>query len=85
MAVGQQDRLACADNLGLSCANPAAIVAREAANFSASACLSAYVLPGAGHATNLHRNAQDAYAFGNDWLDKYTIDGAVKDANGCLG
>ena len=58
MAVGQQDRLACADNLGLSCATPAAVVAREAANFSASACLSAYVLPGAGHATNLHRNAQ---------------------------
>jgi pimeloyl-ACP methyl ester carboxylesterase len=85
MAVGQQDRLACADKLGLSCANPAALVAREAANFSASACLSAYVLPGAGHATNLHRNTQDAYAYGNDWLDKYTIDGAVKDANGCLG
>jgi len=85
MAVGQQDRLACADNLGLSCANPAALVAREAANFSAKACLSAYVLPGAGHAINLQRNAQQAYAFGNDWLDKYTIDGAVRDANGCLG
>jgi pimeloyl-ACP methyl ester carboxylesterase len=85
MAVGQQDRLACADRLGLSCANPAAIVAREAANFSASACLSAYVLPGAGHATNLHRNTQLAYAFGNDWLDRYTIDGEVRDADGCLG
>jgi alpha-beta hydrolase superfamily lysophospholipase len=83
MALGQEDRLACAEALGLSCASGAAVVAREAANFSPKACLSAYVLPGAGHAVNLHRNAQLAYSFGNDWLDKYTIDGAVKDVNGC--
>lgn len=85
LAVGQRDRLACAHNLGLSCDGPAAVVAREAANFSAQTCLSAYVLPGAGHAINLHRNARLAYDFGNDWLDKYTIDGAgPRDASGCL-
>lgn len=84
MAVGQQDRLACAEAIGLSCANPAAVVARESAQFSPRACLTAYVLPGAGHAVNLHRNAQLAYGYGNDWLDMYADDGAVKDSYGCV-
>jgi pimeloyl-ACP methyl ester carboxylesterase len=84
MTVGQSDNLACDVALGLSCDNPAALVAREAANFSAQACLSAYVVPGAGHAFNLHRNARQAYDVGNAWLDTYTSPTAHKDANGCL-
>jgi pimeloyl-ACP methyl ester carboxylesterase len=84
MAVGQSDNLACDGALGLTCDTPAALVAREAPHFSAQACLSAYVLPGAGHAANLHRNAREGYDQLNTWLDKYTTATISKDASGCL-
>jgi pimeloyl-ACP methyl ester carboxylesterase len=84
IVVGQHDRLGCDENTGLSCATPAAVLDRERQQFSAPACLNTYVLPGAGHAVNLHRNAPDAYAYANRWLDKNTV-GALRrpDASGC--
>jgi hypothetical protein len=85
ITVGHDDGLDCDDALGLSCATADAVLAREASHFSAPACLRTFVVPDAGHATNLHRRARDGYNFGNDWLDRYTItDTGRKDANGCL-
>jgi alpha-beta hydrolase superfamily lysophospholipase len=84
LAVGQSDNLACDVALGLLCDTSAELVSRESAHFSARACLSTYVVPGAGHAYNLHRNARAAYDYGNLWLDKYTATPTHKDLNGCL-
>ena len=87
IVVGQQDRLYCDSAAGLSCASAAAVLAREAAGYSAEACLSAYVVPAAGHAINLHRDAPDAYRYINGWLDRYTTTGSgasAKDGTGCL-
>lgn len=84
LTVGQSDNLACDAALGLLCDTPAQLVTRESAHFSAQACLSTYVVPGAGHAFNLHRNARAAYDYGNRWLDKYTATPTHKDLNGCL-
>jgi hypothetical protein len=67
--VGQHDRLGCDDAIGLSCADTPTILRRESNNFPSAGCLAAYVLPGAGHAINLHRNAHAAYDAGNDWID----------------
>jgi len=42
-------------------------------------------VPDAGHAINLHRNAQDRYGYINRWIDRYTTtDVGRKDENGCL-
>jgi hypothetical protein len=59
-------------------------MAREKPRFTARACLSTYVLPGAGHAVNLHRNADDSYDFANAWLDRNTVGAALReDRDGC--
>lgn len=85
LTVGQSDNLACAAALGLLCDTPAELVTREASHFSAQACLSTYVVKGAGHAFNLHRSARTAYDYGNLWLDRYTAATPTqKDTNGCL-
>jgi len=70
LVVGQKDSLGCNDSLGLSCADNAAIVAREAANFSAQACLEAYVLPISGHDTNLHPDAKRWFKAAGGWSDR---------------
>jgi alpha-beta hydrolase superfamily lysophospholipase len=85
LGVGQYDRLACAAALGLLCNTPGDLVSRELDHFAPRACVSAYVVPGAGHAFNLHRTASAAYDYGNLWLDGYTAASAAqKDVNGCL-
>lgn len=84
ITVGQNDSLDCNEALGLSCADATAVMTREASHYSAKACLSAYVVPDAGHVTNLHRKARAAYDYSNAWLDSHTIDDSSKDANGCL-
>lgn len=71
LMVGERDRLACADLAGLSCAGDGALIARERNNFVA-ACLDAFVVPGAPHAINVHRNAGQAYDRGNNWIDALT-------------
>jgi hypothetical protein len=82
---GEYDVLHCNEAAGLSCATPAAILARESPNFQARACLKTWVVQDAGHATNWHIKALEAYNFAHLWLDNYTINGVnQKDANGCL-
>jgi pimeloyl-ACP methyl ester carboxylesterase len=80
--IGQFDTLFC-NNSGLSCANAATILRREAPNFSARACLAAYVQPKAGHDTVLHPNAPALFATAHNWLDKYLRPTSPPDANGC--
>jgi pimeloyl-ACP methyl ester carboxylesterase len=85
ISVGQFDVLQCNESTGPSCATPAAVLAREAGNFHARACLKTWVVQDAGHSTNLHIKALEAYNLAHVWLDNYTINGVnQKDANGCL-
>lgn len=85
IAVGQYDNLFCDTASGLPCDTPAAVLTRESGNFSARACLAAYVLTKAGHDVNLHTKARDLYNYAATWLDNYTInDVNSKDANGCI-
>jgi pimeloyl-ACP methyl ester carboxylesterase len=85
LSVGQVDTLQCDEAAGLSCATPAAVMAREAASYGPRACLTAAVVPGSGHSVNFHRTAPIAYATANRWLDAYTGSGRRgRDGNGCL-
>jgi pimeloyl-ACP methyl ester carboxylesterase len=68
VAVGETDALFC--NATLSCADSQAVLARESGDFSAAACLDAYVLPTAGHSINLHLNAPAWFAAALDWTDR---------------
>jgi pimeloyl-ACP methyl ester carboxylesterase len=68
LVVGEHDLLAC--TVGMSCANSAAILAREQADFSPQACLEAVVLAGAGHDTNLHPNALQWYVAAAGWATR---------------
>lgn len=83
MVVGQFDALYCNEASGLTCANAAAVKAREAANFPVKACFTAYVVQNAGHTYGLHIKGLDAYNSTNNWVDNYTF-AAAKDANGCV-
>jgi pimeloyl-ACP methyl ester carboxylesterase len=72
LVVGQDDALNCNRAIaGLSCADSAAVLARESANYSPQACLQAYVLPRSGHSMNLHPDAPDWFAAANRWLGTY--------------
>jgi len=85
IAVGQYDKLDCNEAGGLSCASAAAVMARESGNFSPTACLSAYVLAGAGHDTDLHIGAGSLFNTVANWLNNYTVNFVnQKDANGCV-
>jgi pimeloyl-ACP methyl ester carboxylesterase len=76
IAVGQDDAINCDAAIpGLSCADSAAILARERGNYSPRACLQAYVLPRAGHAMNLHPDASQWFAAASRWVGAYV--GAV--------
>jgi pimeloyl-ACP methyl ester carboxylesterase len=84
LAVGQYDALDCNEAAGLSCANDAAVMARESGNFSPTACLKTYVQPNAGHDIDLHIGAASFFNRVSTWLDNYTINYVnQKDANGC--
>jgi pimeloyl-ACP methyl ester carboxylesterase len=84
MLVGQNDVLFCDEASGLSCANAAAVLAREQPNFShVRACLSTYVVPTSGHSYGLHIRGLDAYTATSNWVDRYTFSG-TKNANGCV-
>jgi pimeloyl-ACP methyl ester carboxylesterase len=84
ITVGEYDNLYCDEASGLSCATSTVIKNREGANYSARACLSTYVVAGAGHSVGLHLNAADAYNATHNWVDRYTGTAGSKDANGCL-
>ena len=83
IVVGQYDALFCDAASGLSCANAAAVLAREQANFGVRACLGTYVVTDAGHTYPMHIKARDAYNYSHDWVDRYTFSG-TKNANGCV-
>lgn len=78
LVVGEQDALACSSAVGLSCANGPAIMAREQASFSPQACLTAMLLPNAGHDTNLHLNARQWFAAAALWADKRVGDSSQR-------
>jgi pimeloyl-ACP methyl ester carboxylesterase len=68
LAVGEHDKLFC--NAVLSCLNSQAVLAREQGSYGPQACLEAFVLPGAGHSINLHRNAEEWFNAGISWIDR---------------
>jgi len=85
LTVGQYDNLYCDEASGLSCANNAVMKAREAPNYTARACLSTFVVAGAGHAVGGHLRAMEGYNAALDWTDRYTqAQPGEKDGNGCL-
>ncbi len=90
LVVGQLDALGCtaggAGQAALSCANAGAVLSREQADYSPSACLSVVVLPGSGHDTNLHPQAHSWYATAGDWAGRRVgTDPAKRPAQPCPG
>lgn len=75
VAVGQHDDLFCNGEY-LQCTDAAAVRAWESWFYPAEAGLETFVLSGAGHALNLHRNATDFFAAVRGWLDGLPIAGA---------
>jgi len=71
LVVGAQDALNCGPaGTALSCADSTAVLSREKADYAPQACLTAEVLPGAGHDTNLHLNAHQWFAAAGDWATR---------------
>jgi alpha-beta hydrolase superfamily lysophospholipase len=69
LVVGQDDQLNCNQAVaGLSCADSAAVLAREDGDYGPAAHLSAFVLPQAGHDVFLEENAPMAFRAIADWL-----------------
>lgn len=75
LAVGQNDSSFCDATLAQSCDSSASVLAREASDYSAAACLDAYVLPNSGHDINLHPNAAQWFAYANDWMARHAYTG----------
>jgi pimeloyl-ACP methyl ester carboxylesterase len=71
IAVGQFDNSFCNEAAGLSCADPATVLAREGADYSRAACPEAYVLPLSGHDINLHPNAPQWYTAAISWMSRH--------------
>ena len=61
--------------LAQSCDSATSVLARESSDYSAAACLSAYVLPDSGHDINLHPNAPEWFAYANDWMARHAYAG----------
>ncbi|WP_240690607.1 MULTISPECIES: alpha/beta hydrolase [unclassified Amycolatopsis] len=66
IALGQDDQLLCGGQW-LKCSSAEEVQGYERQFFTGSARLDAYLLPGAGHAMNLHRNASVWYAVAAAW------------------
>jgi pimeloyl-ACP methyl ester carboxylesterase len=70
--IGQKDSSFCDETVpGLSCASSAAVLAREAPDYSPQARLQAYVLPLSGHDINLHPDAQLWYLAALNWSNRF--------------
>lgn len=74
LVVGRQDALVCNPDIGLSCADAGAVVARESSAYTSTSCLGAFVLDG-GHVTNLHPTAPTWYRYANWWLKRVSHPG----------
>jgi pimeloyl-ACP methyl ester carboxylesterase len=70
IVVGQDDALGCDPSQGLDCRDAAAICRREASDFSPATHLATFVLAGAGHSINLHRNAATWFAVAAAWINQ---------------
>jgi pimeloyl-ACP methyl ester carboxylesterase len=69
LVVGQDDQLNCSPtDPTLSCADSAAVLARESGDYAPAAHLSAFVLPQAGHDVFLEENATLAFRAIAGWL-----------------
>jgi pimeloyl-ACP methyl ester carboxylesterase len=73
VVVGQKDHGMCNELLSLSCANQAAVLAREQSAYSAAAQLEVYVQQNAGHCVNLHYNANDSYQTMLTWAAGHNL------------
>jgi hypothetical protein len=80
IATGQDDFIFC--GALTPCTSAGVVRAREAPNFSPAACLSTYVLPGAGHDINLERNAPDWFAAADRWVGD-VVDAEASGAPNC--
>jgi pimeloyl-ACP methyl ester carboxylesterase len=66
LVVGNHDSIACADNDCIA----SNTLGSEPANYPADACLEMQIIPEAGHALNLHLNAQAWFAVAREWSDR---------------
>jgi pimeloyl-ACP methyl ester carboxylesterase len=67
---GQNDRFFCSPLTG-NCRGAAALRNSEAPFYAATACLEAYVLPGAGHDVNLATDTQNYQRAARSWADTF--------------
>jgi pimeloyl-ACP methyl ester carboxylesterase len=66
LVVGNHDSIACAANDCIATNT----LATEPANYPADACLEMQIIPEAGHALNLHLNAQTWFGVAREWSDR---------------
>ncbi|MEU0336044.1 alpha/beta hydrolase [Streptomyces sp. NPDC006193] len=71
IALGSADALVCGGPY-LACSSPEEIRTFERYLFTGDNRLDAYVLPGAGHSINLHRNASAWHTRSADWIEDVT-------------
>jgi pimeloyl-ACP methyl ester carboxylesterase len=64
VVVGERDGLFCDDSVCSAASN-------EYQSYSPAAQLQVSIIPGAGHALNLHRNARDVLATIRTWTDTH--------------
>jgi pimeloyl-ACP methyl ester carboxylesterase len=86
LAVGRYDKLMCRSD-ATDCSSASSLLAQEAPYYSTRACLQSFVLPGAGHDINLHRNAPDFFAVAARWSDRWVGSSAppTSDRRRCTG
>jgi len=71
VVTGQRDFSFCNGALsGFSCANSAAVFARESFAYAPQSCLETYVLRRSGHDINLHPDAHLWFERASDWADR---------------
>ncbi|MQA83674.1 MAG: alpha/beta fold hydrolase [Streptosporangiales bacterium] len=83
LATGEHDALFCGPVS--PCTDAATVRSREVGFFSSQACLTTYVLPGAGHNINLHRNSRDWLGEASRWIDAVLGKRATTPSPGCAG
>ncbi|MCL2585226.1 MAG: alpha/beta hydrolase [Streptosporangiales bacterium] len=71
LADGQDDHLMCTGVAVTDCSSSSALLASEAPYYTGTGCLSAYVLPSAGHDLNLSLNARSFFAEAVRWSDTW--------------
>jgi pimeloyl-ACP methyl ester carboxylesterase len=68
LAVGGKDALSCGGQPNISCTSVDELLTYEKGVFTGTGQLDGYILPGAGHAINLARNATDWDTKAADWM-----------------